>query len=48
MRERETERERGGEVWRIFHTYEDVIITGEELQILNILDTHGHWAVRVL
>ena len=31
---------------RIFHSYEDVIITTERLQILTY--THGHWAVRYI
>ena len=33
---------------RIFHSFGDVTITGEGLQILTYLGTHGHWAVRVL
>ena len=35
-------------MWRIFHSFGDVNITGEVLQIVPILGTHGIWAVRVL
>ena len=33
---------------RIIHSYGDVTITGEGLQIVTMFGTHGHWAVRVL
>ena len=33
---------------RIFHSYEDVTIEGEGLQILTYAGTHGYWAVWVL
>ena len=33
---------------RIFHSYEDVTIAGEGLQIWPMLGTHVHWATRVL
>ena len=32
---------------RIFHSYGDVNITDEKLQIWPLLCTHGHWALRV-
>ena len=33
---------------RIFHTYGDVTITSEGLQIMTYIHTYGHLAVRVL
>ena len=33
---------------RIFHSFEDVTMTGEGLPILTYLGTHGHWTERVL
>ena len=33
---------------KMFHSFGDVTMNGEGLQILTMLGTHGHLAVRVL